>query len=76
MTEGYHLYRLPTPRPGQPLSAREQQIIGHLRHGDASKEIARELGITAKTCDNHIYRIYAKTGVNSRLRLVALEKES
>jgi DNA-binding NarL/FixJ family response regulator len=37
-----------------------------LARGLATKQIARQLGISAKTCDHHIQRLYGKVGVSSR----------
>jgi DNA-binding NarL/FixJ family response regulator len=41
----------------------------------ATKQIARQLGISPKTCDHHIQSVYAKAGVSSRAgaTLFALE---
>ena len=34
--------------------------------GASTKQVARALGITAKTAGTHIERIYSKTGASSR----------
>jgi DNA-binding NarL/FixJ family response regulator len=41
----------------------------------ATKQIARQLGISPKTCDHHIQSVYAKAGVSTRAgaTLFALE---
>ena len=41
-------------------------MIGLLAHGLPTKQIARALGISAKTADRHIQNAYAKIGVSSR----------
>ena len=58
----------PTPRIERPagLTARETEVIGLLARGLQTKQIARALGISAKTADNHIQNVYAKIGVSSR----------
>jgi HD-GYP domain-containing protein (c-di-GMP phosphodiesterase class II) len=59
-------------QPGRPvrrpagLSDRECQVIGLLARGLATKQVARRLGISPKTCDHHIQNLYAKVGVSTR----------
>lgn len=48
------------------LSSREREVLGLLVRGLATKQIARQLGISAKTCDHHIQRLYRKLGVSTR----------
>jgi HD-GYP domain-containing protein (c-di-GMP phosphodiesterase class II) len=62
------------PRPAG-LSDRECEVLVLLARGLATKQIARQLGISPKTCDHHIQRIYGKAGVSSRAgaTLFALE---
>lgn len=46
-----------------------------LARGLATKQVARQLGISPKTCDHHIQRLYGKAGVSTRagVTLFALE---
>ena len=48
---------------------------GLLARGLATKQVARRLGISPKTCDHHIQRLYGKAGVSTRAgaTLFALE---
>jgi HD-GYP domain-containing protein (c-di-GMP phosphodiesterase class II) len=55
----------PVLRPGG-LSERECQVLGLLARGLATKQIARRLNISPKTCDHHIQRVYGKAGVSTR----------
>jgi len=48
------------------LTAREVEVLGLLARGQPNKEIARSLGVRAKTVSNHVEHIYAKIGVSSR----------
>lgn len=48
------------------LSPREHQIVRLLISGESAKSIARTLGITPGTTQNHIKHIYLKLGVSSR----------
>jgi HD-GYP domain-containing protein (c-di-GMP phosphodiesterase class II) len=62
------------PRPAG-LSERECEVLTLLARGLATKQIARQLGISPKTCDHHIQRLYGKAGVSTRAgaTLFALE---
>jgi HD-GYP domain-containing protein (c-di-GMP phosphodiesterase class II)/DNA-binding CsgD family transcriptional regulator len=62
------------PRPAG-LSERECEVLGLVARGLATKQVARQLGISPKTCDHHIQSLYAKTGVSTRAAatLFALE---
>ena len=66
--------RAATPRPAG-LSERECEVLALLARGLATKQIARQLGISPKTCDHHIQSLYAKAGVSTRAAatLFALE---
>lgn len=52
------------------LSAREQQIIPMVADGLTNKEIAQKLAISEHTIKNHLFRIYEKLGISSRVELV------
>ena len=54
------------------ITAREKDIIIHLLEGKSNKEIGESLFISHKTVENHLSRIYQKTGVRNRLELVSL----
>lgn len=61
-------FQEPTP-PGTPdegLSRREQEILEHLLHGFANKDIAAKLCISVFTVKNHLRHIYEKLHVRSR----------
>jgi HD-GYP domain-containing protein (c-di-GMP phosphodiesterase class II) len=66
--------REPVPRPAG-LSERECEVLGLVARGLATKQVARQLGISPKTCDHHIQSVYAKAGVSTRAgaTLFALE---
>jgi len=66
--------RDPVPRPAG-LSERECEVLGLLARGLATKQVARQLGISPKTCDHHIQAVYGKVGVSTRAgaTLFALE---
>lgn len=51
------------------LSKREQEIFVLMLEGKSNKEIGEILFISIKTVKNHIYNIFQKLGVNSRIKL-------
>jgi len=53
------------------LTEREQEVARHVLRGAPTTEIARTLGITAYTVQEHLKRIFTKTGVRTRRDLVA-----
>jgi HD-GYP domain-containing protein (c-di-GMP phosphodiesterase class II)/DNA-binding CsgD family transcriptional regulator len=65
----------PSGRRPAGLSERECEVLGLLARGLATKQVARRLGISPKTCDHHIQRLYSKVGVSTRAgaTLFALE---
>jgi HD-GYP domain-containing protein (c-di-GMP phosphodiesterase class II) len=64
----------PVPVPAG-LSERECEVLALIARGMATKQVARQLGISPKTCDHHIQRLYRKTGLSTRAgaTLYALE---
>ncbi len=59
------------PRP-LPFSGRERQIVMLAVAGLSNREIATRLVISVRTVEGHLYRIFAKLGINSRDQLVHL----
>jgi DNA-binding CsgD family transcriptional regulator len=54
------------------LTKREQEIVASLVLGNSNKAIGEQLYISPKTVENHLSRIYQKTGVKNRLQLMSL----
>ncbi len=48
------------------LTPREVEVLVLIARGASTRQVARALGITAKTAGTHIERIYAKTGASTR----------
>ncbi|WP_010257725.1 response regulator [Treponema primitia] len=48
------------------LTRREAEILKHVREGQNNKRIAAALGISPRTVENLLSRIYYKTGIASR----------
>jgi len=54
-------------RPGPAgLTPREIEVLTLIARGASTRQAARSLGITEKTAETHIERIYAKTGASTR----------
>jgi DNA-binding NarL/FixJ family response regulator len=58
----------PAPRVERPagLTEREVEVVRLLARGLQTKQVARELGVSAKTADRHVQNAYAKMGVSTR----------
>jgi HD-GYP domain-containing protein (c-di-GMP phosphodiesterase class II) len=48
------------------LTSREIEVLRGIARGQSMKEMARTLGISPKTVDNHTQNVYAKIGVKTR----------
>lgn len=56
---------------GDQLNESEERIAQRVAAGRRNREIAGELGLSAKTVEWHLSRIYRKLGVRSRTELAA-----
>lgn len=52
-----------------PLSAQERRIADLAATGHTTKQIAAQLSISARTVDNHLYRVFPKLGITTRAGL-------
>lgn len=62
-------------RPGErprPPSQRERQVIAAVSRGGGNDDIGRRLGITRKTVESHLSRMFARYGVSGRTELAVL----
>jgi DNA-binding NarL/FixJ family response regulator len=53
------------------LTPREQEVLALVARGLAAKQVARHLGISAKTVERHKTKIYAKLGVPNQTAAVS-----
>ena len=53
-----------------PLSEREQEVLSLLASGLRNKEVADKLSVSTATVKSHIYSIYQKLHVNSRVEAI------
>jgi DNA-binding NarL/FixJ family response regulator len=54
-------------QPALPLTARQRDILGCLQEGLDNQAIARRTGLSIKTVENHLTRLYRQINVQSRL---------
>lgn len=52
------------------LSTREQEVLSKLREGKSNKEIGGMLGISPRTVQKHLQRIYRYFGVHTRTEAI------
>jgi len=62
-------------RDGKRLTPRQREVIQLLAEGFLMKQVARELGVTARTVAFHKYRVMAEQGIESNAGLVQLAIE-
>ena len=53
------------------LSPRQVQILSLISEGLSDKEIAQRLGMSARTVDSHLRRLYERHSVHSRAAIIA-----
>jgi DNA-binding CsgD family transcriptional regulator len=51
------------------LSAQERRIADLAATGHTTKQIAAQLSLSARTVDNHLYRVFPKLGITTRAGL-------
>ena len=56
--------------PDTNLTAQERAVLSLLVKGKRNSSIAEDLYLSKRTVDNHLYRIFAKLGVSSRIEAV------
>jgi len=68
------LFRAPAPR--SQLSAREQDMLAHLAHGQSSKQIARALDLSVRTVEAHRQNIRRKLELETQADLIKYAVEN
>jgi DNA-binding CsgD family transcriptional regulator len=53
------------------LSPRQVQILSHIAKGHQDKEIAERLGMSTRTIDSHLQRLYIRHRLHSRAAIIA-----
>lgn len=52
------------------LTNREREVLELLASGGSNRELAQRLGVSPRTIQKHLQRIYAKLGVKRRMAAV------
>jgi DNA-binding NarL/FixJ family response regulator len=52
------------------LTKREQELVPLVANGLTNREISAKLGVSEHTIKNHLFRIYEKLGISSRVELI------
>src|ERR1051325_7733449 len=52
------------------LTKREQELVPLVANGLTNREMSTELGVSEHTIKNHLFRIYEKLGISSRVELI------
>ncbi len=62
----------PPTDPGEhpTLTAREREIVDHVRRGATNREIAGRLFLSPRTVDHHLRNVFRKLGIRSRAELL------
>jgi DNA-binding NarL/FixJ family response regulator len=58
------------PRPEEPLTGREQEVLSLVLEGRSNKEIAKQLGISHRTVEIHRSRAMAKYNATTAMQLI------
>ena len=59
-----------TPRPADPLTSREREVIQRIAEGQTTKEIAAALGLSVKTAESHRINLMRKLDIHETATLV------
>ena len=54
-------------KPISQLTEQERAVLAHLASGQRNARIADELCVSIRTVENHLYHIFHKLGVSSRI---------
>jgi DNA-binding NarL/FixJ family response regulator len=63
-------YLCNTDVPPEPLSARERQVLQLVGEGKSTKQVAEQLGISAKTAESHRAKLMRKLDIHETASLV------
>jgi len=66
----------PAPTPFPELTDREREILSLITGGEGNVQIARRLGLSAKTVANHVSNVIIKLQVQNRAEAIALARKA
>ncbi len=58
------------------LTRRERKVAALVQGGASNRDIASDFGLSVRTVEGHLYRIYAKLGISERSEISNTESES
>ncbi len=64
-----------TERLSEPLTEREREILLLLSHGLKNREIGDKIFLSPTTIKKHVYNLYQKLDVHSRIEVVSKGRE-
>jgi NarL family two-component system response regulator LiaR len=59
-------------KPASKLTPRENEIMSLIKRSMSNKQIAKQMGLSVRTVENHLAHIYTKTCTSSRDELLEL----
>jgi len=62
---------VPSASKGQPVTARQQQVLELFSEGLTMKEVAAQLGISVTSIATHAARAYKKLGANNKVSAIS-----
>lgn len=60
------------PAPLEPLSPRQREVLDRLARGRSNRQIAEDIGLSARTVEVHLGQIYRKYEVRSRTEMLSV----
>lgn len=64
--EGLHGHQFSEAQSATKLTQREQDIVTLASRGHSNRDIAEQHGVSVRTVEGHLYRIFAKLGISRR----------
>ena len=64
------------PTPGRLLTPQELQIAKMAAEGMSNREIGQRLFLSHRTVGSHLYRLFPKLGVTSRVQLSSVDRQA
>jgi ATP/maltotriose-dependent transcriptional regulator MalT len=59
-----------------PITDREREIVMLAAAGLSNRQIAQRLSVSVRTVEGHVYRIFAKLGIECREQLIQLVSDA
>ncbi|MGH2661044.1 MAG: response regulator transcription factor, partial [Actinomycetota bacterium] len=53
------------------ITPRELEVLGHLSRGLTMRQVATRLGVSIRTVETHVAKLYRKLGASNRVQALA-----